>query len=59
MIQVKGCPLQFIMLMIKIQLGGHKFVEGHFNLMLMSFQKGKLKIEIGISHVYGLPNMIG
>ncbi|XP_034600016.1 uncharacterized protein [Setaria viridis] len=37
----------------------HTFLEGHSVLMLMSFQKGKLEIEIIISHLYGLPNMIG
>ena len=34
-------------------------LRGPFQLYAHEFQKGKLEIEIEISHVYGLPNMIG
>jgi hypothetical protein len=43
MIQVKGYPLQVIMLMIKMLLGEHRFLEGHSNLMLMSYHANIFK----------------
>jgi hypothetical protein len=43
MIQVKGCPLQVIMLMIKMLLGEHTFLEGHSSLMLMSYHANIFK----------------
>ena len=58
-IQVKGCLLQVIILMIKMQLEEPIFLEGHSNLMHMSFQNEELVIEIVVSHAYGLPNIIG
>ena len=51
--------MEVIILIIKMQLEEHIFLEGHSNLMHMSFQNEKLGIEIVVSHLYGLPNMIG
>ena len=45
--------------MIKMQLEEPIFLEGHSNLMHMSFQNEELVIEIVVSHAYGLPNIIG
>ena len=58
-IQLKGSPLQVILLMIKMQLEGHIFLMVHTNLIHMNLRKEQLEVESGVSIVYGFTNMIG
>ena len=58
-IQLKGSPLQVILLMIKMQLEGHIFLMVHTNLIHMNLRKEQLEVESGVSIVYSFTNMIG